>query len=203
MNPVTPVDAPLDAPPPVERRRRRDPDGHRAEILAAAQAAFAERGYGRATIRDIAQRAGVTHGLVMQHFTSKEQLFLAAVPGHRDLEHVVAGDLATLPGRIAVAYVERMEANLPGDPLVALVRSAASDDATANRLFAAMQESSAAQYRTVLTGDDVDIRVALLGAELIGITFMRYIARSGPLAAMPPAEVVTHLTRTLRHILFD
>jgi AcrR family transcriptional regulator len=192
----------VDKPPQPPRKRRRDPDGHRAEILAAAQAAFAERGYSRATIRDIAQRAGVTHGLVLQQFTSKEQLFLAAVPGHRDLERLIAGDVATLPDRIAAGFIERLEADAASDPLVALVRSAASDEATATRLYAAMQENSAALYRAVLSGDDADVRVALLGAHLIGVTFNRYIARSGPLAAMPPDEVITHLARTLRAILF-
>lgn len=67
--------------PAVVRKRVRAPEVHREAILEAARAAFAERGYTRATIREIAGRAGVTHGLVMRHFGSKEQLFLAAVPG--------------------------------------------------------------------------------------------------------------------------
>ncbi len=75
-------------PPPIscvmdhspKRKRVRDPEAHRAAILGAARAAFAERGYARATIRDIAARAGVTHSLVMRHFTSKEGLFLSVSP---------------------------------------------------------------------------------------------------------------------------
>src|SRR5215472_5696881 len=86
-----------DRPPP---RRRRDPDASRAAILAAAREVFTERGYARATIREIARRAGVTHGLVMRHFGSKERLLLLALPGPRAIAGVVPGDLDTLPERV-------------------------------------------------------------------------------------------------------
>jgi AcrR family transcriptional regulator len=188
-----------DTPP--TRRRRRDPEYHRAAILAAARAAFTERGYARATIRDIAGRAGVTHGLVLRQFATKEQLFLAAVPGTRELEQVAVGDPATLPDRIAHAFVERMEAGADQDPFVALIRSAASNEDAATKLYIAMQEHSLAVYRSVLPGD-VDTRVALLAAQLIGVTFNRYIVRTGALATMPGEQLATHLTSALRHILF-
>jgi AcrR family transcriptional regulator len=199
-----------EAPGSPPRRRRRDPEGHRAAILDAARHAFAERGYARTTLRDIAGRAGVTHGLITRHFASKERLFLAAVPGNRDLEQVAAGDPATLPDRIADAFVRRMETDAVGDPLVALVRGAASDERAAADLLSAMQERSAAVYRSVLSpvgpaarDDDLDARVALVGSLMIGTTFSRYIARTDPLASMPPEQLTAHLTRMLRHILFD
>ena len=191
------------------RRRRRDPEGHRAAILDAARHAFAERGYARTTLRDIAGRAGVTHGLITRHFSSKERLFLAAVPGNRDLEQVAAGDPATLPDRIADAFVRRMETDAVGDPLVALVRGAASDERAAADLLSAMQERSAAVYRSVLLpdgtaarDDDLDARVALVGSLMIGTAFSRYIARTDPLASMPPEQLTAYLTGLLRHILF-
>jgi AcrR family transcriptional regulator len=46
----------------------------RARIRDAAIALFAERGVGPATIRDIAQAAGVSSGLIRHHFGSKEGL---------------------------------------------------------------------------------------------------------------------------------
>ncbi|MEU1273249.1 TetR family transcriptional regulator [Streptomyces sp. NPDC005799] len=193
-----------------QRRHRRDPDGHRAAILEAARHTFTERGYARTTLREIARRAGVTHGLISRQFSSKERLFLAAVPGNRDLEGVAAGDPATLPDRIAHGFVQRMETDAVGDPLVAVVRSAASDEGAATHLLAAMHEHSVAVYRSVLApdtpaapGDDMETRVALVGSYLIGVTFTRYIARTEPLASMPPEQFTEHVTRTLRHLLFD
>jgi AcrR family transcriptional regulator len=197
----------LCAQPP---RRRRDPEGHRAAILQAARHTFTEFGYARTTLREIARRAGVTHGLISRHFSSKEKLFLAAVPGHRDLEDTAAGDRETLPDRIARGFVERMETDAANDPLVALLRSAASDEVAAADLLLAMQERSVTVYRSILTpgapadaDDDVDVRVAFLGSHLIGLAFSRYIARTEPLASLPPEQLIEHLTRTLRHILFD
>ncbi|MER5433474.1 TetR family transcriptional regulator [Streptomyces sp. NPDC002588] len=198
-----------EAPERPPRTRRRDPEGHRAAILEAARHTFAERGYARTTLREIARRAGVTHGLISRQFQSKERLFLAAVPGNSDLGRVAAGDPETLPDRIARAFVERMETDAVNDPLVALVRSAASDERAAAHLLVAMQEHSAGVYRSVLSpdapaapDDDLDTRVALVGSHLIGVAFSRYIARTEPLASMPTGKLTEHLTRTLRHILF-
>jgi Tetracyclin repressor-like, C-terminal domain len=71
-----------------------------------------------------------------------------------------------------------------------------------------MQEHSAAVYRSVLSSGepatpdgDLDARVALVGAQMIGVAFSRYIARTEPLASMPPDRLTEHLTRVLRHIL--
>ena len=183
------------------RVRRRNPQASRAAILAAARTAFAERGYAGATIRDIASRAGVTHGLVVMHFVSKEQLFLAAVPGHRDLADVVAGELELLPERVAAAFVERMENDPADDPLIALVRSSASNVDAAARLYAAMQENSVELYRDLLPGPDPAARVELLGALVIGVTFSRYIMRSGHLVEMNPEELREYLIPVLRTIL--
>jgi AcrR family transcriptional regulator len=44
-------------------------------ILAAARAVFAAAGFHGATMRDIAQRAGVSQGLLHHHFRSKEGLW--------------------------------------------------------------------------------------------------------------------------------
>lgn len=185
----------------VTRKRIRAPEARRAAILAAARAAFSEYGYAKTTIREIAQRAAVTHGLVMMHFTSKEQLFLAAVPGTRDLAASVVGDPESLPERVASSYVQRMEAADGADPFIALIRSAAGDQQAATRLLAAMQEHSLAAYRSVLTAPDADRRVALVGAYLIGVTFSRYVLREGPLAEMRAEDLIGYVTSNLRAIL--
>lgn len=184
------------------RKRVRAPEVHRAAILEAARAAFAERGFAKATVRDVARRAGVTHGLVLRHFTSKERLFLAAIPGPRDLVAEVAGDPATLPERIARTYVDRMSRSGGCDPFVALVRSVASDEEAAKRLFAAMREQSLEVYRGVMPGPDWRERVESVGAYLIGVTFSRYVLGSGPLAEMPEEELVRRLASDLRGIVF-
>jgi len=60
----------------------------RDEILAAAQALFAEYGYAGTTMRMIAEHAGVAFGLVSHYFGNKENLFLMA--GHEMIDAMLA-----------------------------------------------------------------------------------------------------------------
>jgi AcrR family transcriptional regulator len=182
-------------------RRTRNPQLHRDAILQAAGQAFAERGYRDATLREIARRAGVTHGLVVRHFGSKEELFLAAVPGTRDLADTASGPLDTLPERIAAGYVHRMEASEGTDPFIALLRSAVVDDSAAGRLLVAMQESSIEVYGDLLGREVAESVVPLLGSMLIGVTFSRYIVRSGALAEMTTDELRGSLVRAISALL--
>jgi hypothetical protein len=185
-------------------RRIRNPEMRRAAILEATLAAFSERGYVRATLRDIARRAGVTHGLVQRHFGSKEDLFLAAVPGTRDWGNIVApGDAETLPERVATAFAERLEAGTGIDVMVALIRSAASDIESAKSLYATVQRDSAALYGPLLKGEDVETRTELLVALLIGVTFTRHVVGIGPLAEMANEDLKACLANAIRGLLVD
>ncbi len=55
-------------------RRQRDSEARRRRILDAARACFGELGYARTTVAAIAERAGVSNGLLYQFFESKEHL---------------------------------------------------------------------------------------------------------------------------------
>ena len=60
-------------------RWRRRKDARPAEILDAALAVFAEKGFAAARMDDIAQRAGVTKGTIYLYFESKEAVFRGLV----------------------------------------------------------------------------------------------------------------------------
>lgn len=65
-------------------------DATRANILRAARICFARRGFGVATNRDIAERAGVTAAAIYQYFDSKVTLYVAAA---REAGAEVAADM--------------------------------------------------------------------------------------------------------------
>ena len=80
------------------RRTAREAQGAatRERILGAARATLAERGPDGFTTRGVAQRAGVSHGMVHYHFKDKRDLILALlVQARRDwiqpLEELVDG----------------------------------------------------------------------------------------------------------------
>jgi TetR/AcrR family transcriptional regulator len=60
-----------------DARSPRDGEQTRLAILAAAERVFAERGFDGASLRDLADAAGVTRSLIHHHFGSKEDLWLA------------------------------------------------------------------------------------------------------------------------------
>ena len=185
------------SPPP---RRRRDPQAARAAILQAAREVLTERGYAQATVREIARRAGVTHGLVMRHFGTKERLFIQALPGPRVLATVVPGDLDTLPQRIAEAFVAQTESADGEHMLVALIRSAASGEGAAMPLYAAVARETTATFRQVL-GPGTEVYSDLLGSLLIGVTFARHVARTGFLAELTPDELTGYLVAAIGALL--
>jgi AcrR family transcriptional regulator len=190
--------APVDGRP-VKRKRVRDPEAHRAAILAAARSVFGENGYANGTIREIARRAGVTHGLVVRHFETKEKLFVASLLTRRT-EEPYTGAVADLPELIARRYVERIEADGPNDPFIALIRSA-GDTGVAKELLRAMRSEPAEAFLGLLNAPDLDRRADLLGALLIGVTFSRYILGDGELAAMSSEDLITYLETAIRGIL--
>jgi len=63
-----------------ERRlyRRESEESRRSALIAAAQSLVAEGGMEAATVRAIADRAGVTGGLIRHYFKSKDELIRAA-----------------------------------------------------------------------------------------------------------------------------
>ena len=62
-----------------EPRWRRRKEARPAEIVAAALAVFAERGFAAARLDDIALRAGVSKAALYLYFDTKEALFAAVV----------------------------------------------------------------------------------------------------------------------------
>ncbi|MEM0985071.1 MAG: TetR/AcrR family transcriptional regulator [Pseudomonadota bacterium] len=60
-------------------RKAKDSERTRRDILQAALEVFAERGFSSATVRDIASRIGMSHGMIRYHYETKEQLWFASV----------------------------------------------------------------------------------------------------------------------------
>jgi AcrR family transcriptional regulator len=188
--------------PDAKRKRVRNPEAHRAAILAAARSVFGEHGYAKGTIREIAKRANVTHGLVVRHFETKEKLFVAALLDTRREQQVFGGDVGDLPELLARRYVEQVEADGPNDPFIALIRSA-GDVRVAKELLRAMRMEPAEAFLGALDLPDLEPRADLLGGLLIGVTFSRYILADGQLAEMSAEELIPYLATAVRAILFS
>lgn len=74
----------------IHRMVRRKADVRREEILAAAAAAVARRGFAGTRVADVASDLGISSGLVFYHFDTKERLLSEAFgyAAARDLERL-------------------------------------------------------------------------------------------------------------------
>lgn len=174
----------------------------REQILVAARAAFAERGYDGATLRAIAAAADVDAALVHHYFGTKEGLFVEAVrfpvrPSDL-LTTVLAGGVDQLGDRVARTFL-----GIAGDPatrpaLLALIRSATSHPQRAALLGEFISRGPLGHLAGQLTGVDARLRVELAVAQMIGVILQRYVLRLEPIASLTDDELVAYLGPALQ-----
>jgi AcrR family transcriptional regulator len=109
-----------------EKRWARRKEARPGELIAAALACFAERGFAATRLDDVAARAGVTKGTVYLYFSNKEGLFKAVVRESLlpNLELAMGGAAAAggdPAGRIR-ALVEFMATKVLDSPLGVIPR---------------------------------------------------------------------------------
>jgi AcrR family transcriptional regulator len=185
--------------------RRPGVSGTREAILDAARRAFAEQGYQHATVRGVADLAGVDPALVHHYFGTKQGLFVAAVqlPANpvEQLMAVLAEDPGQAGERMVELFLSIWDHAADRSPLLALVRSAVGDEHAAAMLREFITEEVLGQISHRLGSPDARLRATLVGSQLIGMAMARYIIRVEPLASAPAAQVVEAIGPTLQRYL--
>jgi AcrR family transcriptional regulator len=189
------------------RGRRPGGEDTRARILDAARAAFGERGFEGASIREVAARAAVDPALVHHYFGTKQRLFVAAMRFPVDVNEVVPRLLAGgEPGvgerfvRFVVALWDQPEVR---PMLLGVVRSASTDEVAADMMRAILAEGPLLALATAVPRGDAQLRATLAGSQLVGLVLARYIVKVEPLASMTPDEVAASIGPTIERYLFD
>src|SRR5213078_936940 len=115
----------MDVGEPKFRRRKAD---RPAEIVSAAMAVFAEKGFAAAKLDEIARRAGVSKGALYLYFETKEDIFRAVVdqaiaPNVRMIWELIAAHPGPFPDLLQ-GIGERfglLATSLPVGPMVKMV----------------------------------------------------------------------------------
>jgi AcrR family transcriptional regulator len=185
--------------------RRPGVSGTREAILDAARRAFAEQGYQQATIRGVADLAGVDPALVHHYFGTKQDLFVAAVelPVNpvEQLMAVLADEPDRIGQRIVEVFLSIWDHAADRSPLLALIRSAVGDERAAAMLREFITEEVLGQLARRLGSPDARLRATLVGSQLIGLAMARYIVRVEPLASAPAAELAAAVGPTVQRYL--
>ncbi|HJU01241.1 MAG TPA: TetR family transcriptional regulator [Actinomycetes bacterium] len=185
--------------------RRPGASGTREAILDAARRAFAEQGYQRATIRGVAELAGVDPALVHHYYGTKQELFVAAVRLPVNPVEQLASVLADEPDQVGRRLVETFlsiwDHAADQSPLLALIRSAVADEQAAALLREFITEEVLGPIARRVGSPDARLRATLAGSQLIGLAMARYIIRVEPLASTPSAEVAAAVGPTVQRYL--
>jgi AcrR family transcriptional regulator len=177
----------------------------RDTILAVARRRFASRGYDATSLRSIAAEAKVDPALLIHYFGTKDELFAAATGMPAGLPELF-GSLTGLPVHDRVhaligTYLQLVDSDKSRNAILALVRSAVSNDKAA----AMLREFLAAELLPViagLTGSlDARLRASLVAAQLIGIAMLRHVLRVQPLARATPEEIIALVTPAIEQYL--
>jgi AcrR family transcriptional regulator len=82
-------------------------EDRREQILDAAMRVFAQKGFTRATNKDIAREAGITPGLIYYYFESKEAVLKAIVEQRSPLQVMgsVSAEMLAMPPHVFLRFI--------------------------------------------------------------------------------------------------
>jgi AcrR family transcriptional regulator len=184
-------------------------------IYDAALTVFAEAGLGRATLNDVAERAGVTKGCLYHYFESKEALFIAlmrnrttstfdktngaAAPGAQR-DEIVSTLIRQLwqyfqqPGQLELTTLAITE--LPKAPEIARVLF---DEVVRDGRHVMSETLRAVSQETAMTDAEIDVAATIIpylvmGAAL-GLRLFQGIDPAAPSAAAAEKAVTSILSK--------
>ncbi|MFD9894484.1 TetR family transcriptional regulator [Amycolatopsis sp. NPDC059027] len=178
--------------------RKRDAAATKAALLDAASELFAERGFDRTTVRDIAERAGANQALLFRYFGTKEQLFEAVV-ARNGQQQLAETSPEKLLGAALRSILDPSGTGQAHRAMATYLRSAASDSAS-TAIRRQISDEYAKTLATLTDAPDAELRADLVMAWVLGIGLVRGIATREPLASADPDHIcrlVVDATKTL------
>jgi AcrR family transcriptional regulator len=179
----------------------------KAAILKAAQQLFADPGYeratirdiaARATIRDIAARAAIDPAMVMRYFGSKEALFARATAFDLKLPNLSAIAKPDIGRTLVAHFLEVWEGSLSNGSLISLLRAAASNADAAGAVRAIFGGQVVPMLAQLVPPAELPVRAGLVATQIMGLAITRYILKVPPVVAMDRAEIVRLLGPTMQ-----
>jgi AcrR family transcriptional regulator len=187
--------------------RRPGDSGTRKLILDAARQSFGAAGFAGTTIRGVARAAGVDPALVHHYFGSKDDLFAACLELPVDpsalLPQVIGDGGAGVGARVVRTFLGVWDATPGQGPMLALLRSAVSDERAAASLRDLLARVALGPVARAIAPDRPELRAALAATQMSGLAVTRYVIRLEPVASAPAEDLVTTVGPTIERYLRD
>lgn len=162
-------------------------------LLETAAHRFAEAGYDKTSVRDIAGAAGVDPALIRHYFGNKAGLFRATMGWPFDpaqiAAQITAGDRRGLGERLTGVFLDAWEQPQSRAALMAILRGAATHDESAALVRQFIEGQLYPLIAEALQDPDGELRVDLAMAQLLGIALLRHIIKVEPIASHPADEL--------------
>jgi AcrR family transcriptional regulator len=191
----------------VRRGRRPAGEDTRAAILDAARGEFSAKGYDASSMRGIARLAEVDPALVHHYFDGKAVLFVEAMslPVNPSvlIETILAGPREQVGEGLARTFFNVWDSPQGRERLVALIRSAVSNDDAARMLREFLAREIFGKVAVSVGVPQPQLRAGLAAAQLMGVAMMRYVIGFEPLVSASSDEIVDIVAPTLQRYLAD
>lgn len=194
---------------------RRGPRGGsadtRGEIVEAARAEFATKGYEATSVRGVARSAGVDPALVHHYFAGKRGLFAEVVglgfdPGPH-IAAVVAGPVEGVGERLARTFFEVWDSPEGRVRLLGIFRSVATHDEASRMIrefvLAEVFGRVAVEVAALTGRAPAQARrgASLAASQMVGLGLLRYVVEAPEVVDAPVEELVAALAPTLQRYL--
>lgn len=186
-------------------RRSGTPDT-RGEIVAAARAEFASKGFDQTSMRGVARAAGVDPALIHHYFDGKDGLFAAAM------------DLPLSPREVLTEALD-VPREQAGETLVRTLLSVWDDQTYRPSLLAMLRSLTGGGdvgelvrkgflegmilpvLQQEIEGSVSERAVGLMATQIVGLIVARYLVGVEPIASMRPEELAELVGPTLQRYL--
>ncbi len=179
--------------------KSRDRERTRERIIDAAKVAFARHGYTAANMRTIAQDAGISAGLVVRYFGSKQQLFVQVVAETFDLGRAFADvDRGVLGEAFTAALFSEQRED---DDLMSMMLRAAVDPSV-NALTRQLARDWMLKPLAILIGGiDAKHRASLVLAVVTGIWTYRFLLPIEPFAGTADGKTTKSVAALIQQVI--
>lgn len=170
----------------------------REAIENSARELFAINGFERTTVRDIAGRANIDPSMIIRYYGGKDALFAQVAEPDLRLPDLTGADPATMGRALVRHFLEQWEGAAAGGGMQVLLRSAASNDAAADRLRATFAAQVMPMIARLGPPETAPLRAGLVATQILGLAMARYVLRLPPVVAMPTDLMVRAIGDTLQ-----
>lgn len=199
----------------LRRRRGRPPQDEagrrKVAILNAAIAEFGDKGYDAATIRGIAERAGVDPALVHHYFNSKSDLFAEAVQmpmrPQAAIDAILSGGIDHLGERVVRYVLSLWETPDIQSRAIPLMRAAMGSKLSTPVVMQYLNREVALKVAALISKDldigesEAEYRAALAISQIFGMLAGRYVLRIPGLADASVDSLVRSVGATVQRYI--